>query len=233
MSSMVTGAETAELLARVPLFADLSRDELQRLAAVAVPRNYADGEVIFREGDTGATCFIIRTGSARVTRSHRDGRAITLAELRPGDIFGDLAMFGGEKRSATVEACEDSTAVALLASDLRSLLRSDSDIAFKMLSAMADRVRTGNDRISQRSFQGVAGRVAGTLLNRVEARRAEGEVEGDIEVHATQSEIAQLAGSSRESASRFLATLEREGVVTCGRGKVVVHDPETLRNYIH
>ncbi len=230
---MVTGEETAELLARVPMFADLSRDELKRLAAVGVPRTYASGEVIFREGDTGATCFVIRSGSARVTRSHHDGRAITLAELRPGDMFGDLAMFGGEKRSATVEACEDSTAVALLASDLRSLLRSDSDIAFKMLSAMADRVRTANDRISQRSFQGVAGRVAGTLLNRVEARRAEGEVEGDVEVHATQSEIAQLAGSSRESASRFLATLEREGVVTCGRGKVVVHDPETLRNYIH
>ncbi len=230
---MVTGEETAGLLARVPLFADLSREELQRLAAVAVPRSYLAGEIIIREGDTGATCFVIRTGSARVTRSHHDGRSITLAELRPGDIFGDLAMFGGETRSATVEALEDSSAVALLASDLRRLLRSDSDIAFKMLSAMADRVRTANDRVSQRTFQGVPGRVAGTLLKQVEARQAEGAAEGDIEVHATQSEIAQLAGSSRESASRFLATLEREGIVTCGRGKVVVHDPETLRNYIH
>ncbi len=230
---MITGEETAGLLARVPLFADLSHEELNRLAAVAVPRNYADGEVIFREGDTGATCYVIRTGSARVTRSHHDGRAITLAELRPGDMFGELAMFGGETRSATVEASEDSTAVALLASDLRRLLRSDPDIAFKMLAAMADRVRTSNDRVSQRTFQGVPGRVASTLLKQVEARQAEGAADGDIEVQATQSEIAQLAGSSRESASRFLATLEREGVVTCGRGKVVVHDPETLRNYIH
>ncbi len=230
---MVTGEETAELLARVPLFADLSHEEVERLAAVAVPRSYVSGEVIFREGDTGATCFVLHTGSARVTRSHHDGRAITLAELRPGDMFGDLAMFGGETRSATVEAVEHSTAVALLAGDLRRLLRSDSDIAFKMLSAVADRVRTANDRMSQRSFQGVPGRVAGTLLTQVEARRAEGEVDGDVEVHATQSEIAQLAGSSRESASRFLATLEREGIVTCGRGKVVVHDPDTLRNYIH
>jgi CRP/FNR family transcriptional regulator len=52
-------------------------------------------------------------------------------------------------------------------------------------------------------------------------------------IAATQSDIAQLAGSSRESASRFLASLEREGIVTCGRGKVTVHDPSALQGYIH
>ena len=230
---MVTGEETAGLLERVPLFADLSRDEIGRLAEVAVPRSYAAGQVIFREGDAGDTCYVLRTGSARVTRSHSDGRLITLAELRPGDIFGELAMFGGETRSATVEAIEETTAVALLAGDLRRLLREHPDIALKMLSAMADRVRAGNDRLSRQSFQGVAGRVSAALLAQVDVRRAEEPTNDDVEVHATQSEIAQLAGSSRESASRFLATLEREGLVTCGRGKVIVHDPEALRNYIH
>jgi CRP/FNR family transcriptional regulator len=80
----------------------------------------------------------------------------------------------------------------------------------------------------------VAGRVASALLQQSSARKAErGGVDGDVLIEATQAEIAGLAGTSRESASRFLATLERAGVVTLGRGKVLVHDPERLRNYIH
>jgi CRP/FNR family transcriptional regulator, cyclic AMP receptor protein len=67
----------------------------------------------------------------------------------------------------------------------------------------------------------------------VVARQAEGAPDRDVLVRATQAEIASLAGTSRESASRFLATLEREGVVSLGRGKVTVHEPARLRNFIH
>jgi len=229
----VSRQETAPLLARVPAFASLSQDELERTADVAVPRTWEAGQVVFREGDEGDTTYVVCTGSVRVLRSHSDGRAITLAELRPGEMFGDLAMYGGETRSATVEALEPATAVALLAADMRRLLRAHPDLAVKMLASLADRVRAANDRIARQSFQGVAGRVAGALLAQVEARQSEGAAEGDVEVAATQSEIAQLAGSSRESASRFLATLEREGLVTCRRGRVIVHEPAALRNYIY
>jgi CRP/FNR family transcriptional regulator, cyclic AMP receptor protein len=227
------GQDTASLLARVSLFADLSQVELTRMAEVAVPRSYEGGEVVFREGDSGDTCYVIRSGSVKVTRNHAGGRTITLAELRPGDIFGELAMFSGETRSATVEAVEPTTAVALLAADVRRLLLGHPDIAVKMLAGLADRLRAANERISSQSFQTVAGRVASALLSQVEARQKEGASERDVLITATQTDIAQLAGSSRESASRFLASLEREGIVTCGRGKVVVHDPAALRGYIY
>lgn len=229
---MATGQETAALLAGVPMFADLSPDELERLAQVAVPRSCERDHVVFREGDSGDTCYIVRSGSARVTRDHPGGRTITLVELRPGDMFGELAMFGGETRSATVETLEPTTVVALLAPDMRRLLLGHPELAVKMLAALADRLRAANERISRQAFQTVAGRVAGALLGQVRAREAEGEA-GDVLIVATQSDIAQLAGSSRESASRFLAQLERAGIVTCGRGKVIVHDPPALRNYIY
>src|SRR3569623_1636589 len=114
---MERGEETARLLGRVPLFADLSERDLEQLAQVAVPRTYAAGEAVFREGDSGDTCYVVREGSVRVTRRHSDGRVITLAELRPGAIFGELAMFGGEERSASVEVLEPMRAVAILAAD--------------------------------------------------------------------------------------------------------------------
>src|ERR687893_3128863 len=132
---MSTGDDTARLLARVPLFADLSERDLEQLAQVAVPRTYEPGEAVFREGDAGDTCYVVREGSVRVTRRHSDGRSITLAELRPGAIFGELAMFGGETRSASVETLEPTSAVALLAGDMRRLLRQHPDIGVKMLAA--------------------------------------------------------------------------------------------------
>ncbi|MFL5895965.1 MAG: Crp/Fnr family transcriptional regulator [Thermoleophilaceae bacterium] len=229
---MAVEEDTGRLLERVPIFSSLSAPELAELAKVAVPRTYAAGQVVFREGDSGDTCFVVRSGAVKITREH-GGRTIALAELRAGDMFGELAMFGGETRSATAQALEDSSAVALLAGDIRRLLTNSPDIAVKMLEAMADRVRATNERLANQSFQTVAGRVAGVLIDLVDSRQSEGAAANDVLVEATQADIAQLAGASRESASRFLATLEREGLVTTQRGKVIVHDPGALRNYIY
>ena len=83
-----------------------SRDDLERIAQFAVPREFEPGEVVFREGDASDTCYVVRDGRARAIRTHRDGRTLTLATFGPGDIFGELALFEDERRSATVEAIE-------------------------------------------------------------------------------------------------------------------------------
>lgn len=230
---MSSGADTSGLLATVEPFSGLGPRELQQVAQVAVPRSFERGEVIFREGDSGDTCYVVRAGRVSIQREHMDGRTLTLAELRPGAIFGELAMFGRETRSATAEALEPTALLAILSADVQRMIQSSPEIAFKMLGAMADRLRRANERLLQQSFQTVAGRVASALLTQTIARQADGAPEEGVLIHATQSEIARLAGTSRESASRFLATLEREGVVVLGRGKVTVHEPGRLRNFIH
>ena len=230
---MATGDETVRLLARTEVFSDLEPRELEAMAQVAVPRRWDRGQIIFREGDEGDTCYLLRSGAVVLTREHQDGRMVALAELRAGAMFGELAMFRGETRSATAEAVESTSAVALLARDVQRLIRRHPELALKLLAALAERVSKTNERLLQQSFQTVAGRVASALLAQTIARQAEGAPEADVLIRATQAEIANLAGTSRESASRFLATLERAGVVTLGRGKVTVHDPTRLRNYIH
>jgi CRP/FNR family transcriptional regulator, cyclic AMP receptor protein len=235
MPPMPAGDDIVRLLGRVALFAGLSERDLQELAQVAVPRSWLPGEAVFREGDAGDTCYVIRSGSVRVTRRHSDGRQITLAELRQAEVFGELAMFGGETRSATVEAVEPTSGVAILAGDLRRTMLAHPDIAVAMLGGLADRIRAANERLARQTFQTVEGRVASALLGQVEALSVESE-EGaprEVLIRATQAQIAQLSGSSRESASRFLAKLERAGVITTGRGKILVHEPAALNNYIY
>ncbi len=228
------GEDTADLLGRVEVFSDLERPELEQVAHVAVPRTFARGEVIFREGDSGDTCYIVRSGSVSIQREHADGRTVTLAELLAGAMFGELALFRGETRSATAEALEPTALLAVLGRDMQRVIASSPAMALKMLATMAERVRRTNERLTQHSFQTVAGRVASALLDQATARQAEGRAgQHDVLIQATQAEIAQLAGTSRESASRFLATLERERVVALSRGKVTVHEPERLRDFIH
>jgi CRP/FNR family cyclic AMP-dependent transcriptional regulator len=230
---MSEGGDTESLLASVQVFSGLEPRELQEIARVAVPRSFERGEIIFREGDPGDTCYVVKSGTIAIRRDHPDGRSRALAELRAGSIFGELSMFGAETRSATAEVLEPSSVVAILRADMQRVIRSSPDIAFKMLAELADRVRLVNEQLTRQSFQTVSGRVASTLLAQAITRQEEGAGETDVLVKATQSEIAQLAGTSRESASRFLATLAREGVVTLGRGKVTVHDPQRLRSFIH
>jgi CRP/FNR family transcriptional regulator, cyclic AMP receptor protein len=227
-----TTQETIDLLANVPAFETLAPDDLERVAGVAVPRNFAAREVVFRENDDSDTCYVVRSGHARALREHSDGRQITLAQFGRGDIFGELAMFSDERRSATVEAVDDLEVVAILGNDMRSLMRRYPDIAVALVVALGRRLREANERLARQSFQTVQSRVATVVSDLVEQARTEGAADGDVLVVATQAEVAQLAGSSRESASRFLAVLERAGIVTQGRGRLIVHDADALQRYV-
>jgi CRP/FNR family transcriptional regulator len=228
-----TAEETRALLQRVPAFSTLAEEDLARVAQVTVPRRFEAGEAVFHEGDQSDTCYIVRTGHVRAIREHSDGRTITLATFGQGEIFGELAIFDDDRRSATVESLEDTDAVAILGQDMRRLLREHPDIAVKLLAALSRRLRETNDRLTRQSFQTVQSRVASVLAELVAAARSEGAGETDVLITATQADLAQLAGSSRESASRFLAVLERARIITQGRGRLTVHDPGALEGYVY
>ncbi len=224
--------EIGALLGRVPAFAELAPDELRRVAALAVPRAFSAGTVVFREGDTSSTCYIVRAGRARAIREHPDGRQIVLATFGPGDIFGELAMFDDELRSATVEATDALDVLAIRGEDMRRLMHRHAEIAVKLAVSLVRRLRGANERLARQSFQTVQSRVATVLREMVKQAQSEGAGDGKVLLVATQAELAQLAGSSRESASRFLAVLERAGIITQGRGRLVVHDPAALDRYV-
>jgi CRP/FNR family transcriptional regulator len=216
------------------MFETLAPDDLARVADVAVPRVFEPNYVVFREGDPSNTCYVIGQGRCRALHEHPDGRTITLAHFGPGDVFGELAMIDDERRTATIETIDEVHVLAILGNDLRRLMREHPDIAMKLVVALGRRLRDANKRLARQSFQTVQSRVAGVLGQLVAEKQAEeGAAVSDILVTITQAEIAQLAGSSRESASRFLAVLERAGVVTQGRGKLIVHDPAALSRYVY
>lgn len=224
--------ELTEVLKRVPVFANLAQEDLERVVEVTVTRRFDAGEVVFHERDEGDTCYVIRDGHARAVRSHPDGRSITFAEFGPGDIFGELAMFDAERRSATVEILEPTEVVAIPGADMRRLMGEQPTIAVKLVAALAERLRTTNERLARQSFQTVQSRVASVLAD-MAREAAEPGAADQVAIVSTQADIAQLAGCSRESTSRFLSELARAGVITQGRGRLIVNDPVALDGYVY
>ena len=208
-----------------------SPDELERIAQVAIPRSFPKGARVFHEGDRSDACYVIRAGEVRVTREHPDGRAIALATLGPGELVGELAMLDGGVRSASVETLSEVDLLAVSAADMKGLLERNAQITAKLVVALTKRLRETNERISRQSFQTVPSRVAGVLSQLVSEDNAEQGRDG-VTIRMNQADLAQLAGTSRESVSRFLAVLERAGVVRVGRGRVTVLEPPRLRSYI-
>jgi CRP/FNR family transcriptional regulator len=142
-------------------------------------------------------------------------------------------MFDDERRSATVETIDAVEALAILGPDMRRLMLRRPQLAVALAGSLARRLRATNERLASQSFQTVQSRVASVIGQLVEQAVAEGAPPEEVQITATQADLAMLAGSSRESASRFLATLERAGVISQGRGRLVVHDPDALRNYVY
>jgi CRP/FNR family transcriptional regulator, cyclic AMP receptor protein len=210
----VPANDTIELLGRVPLFAELSEQELAQVVMVAIPRSFPKGVRVFHEGDDSDACYVVRSG-----------------DLRVGDFFGELAMLDGGSRSASVETLSDAELLALPAGDMRRVIAAHGEIAAKLIVALTRRLRETNERVARQSFQTVPSRVAGVLAQLI-AEEAIPEDRDGITVRMTQADLAQLAGTSRESVSRFLATLERAGVVMVGRGRVTIVEPRRLRSYI-
>ena len=172
-SEPADASDRIALLRHVRVFAGLSEEDLSAIAEVSVSRRYGAGEVVFREGDGGDTCYIVRSGLARAVRQHSDGRSITLSHFAAGDIFGELAMFDEEPRSATVDVIEEVEVVAIPGRDMQRLMREHPEIAVKLIAALAQRLRATNERLARQSFQTVQSRVASVLAQMVAAARSE------------------------------------------------------------
>jgi len=217
------------LLAEMPLFAGLSAEQLDALAAFLRPRAYRKGAVVFSEGDAGTSLYLIEKGEVKLTILSPDGKEVIVALLGPGGFFGELALLDGGSRSATAVARSDARLLALEREHLLQFLERHPQAAASLLAALSRRLRRTTDMVHDAAFLDGPTRLAKTLLHLAEARRRPGP---DGVLHSprlTQEDLAEIVGGTRESINRWLRVLAREGLVRRRRGLVEMLDPEGLR----
>ncbi len=221
-----------DLLDGVGFLAPLSSDEVDALARKVDTVSWEPGTAVFEEGDHGDACYVVHSGRVKVMRRLADGQRITLAQFGPGGVVGELALLEGDRRSASMETVEPTTAVAIAAEDLMGILRGNARAAIGMAVHVAELLRTANDRLFNSATSTVNGRILATLLAQVEARQARQPGEQDVELVGSTTDLARLAGAPRDAAARVLHLLENEGVISMRRGRIVIHSPAALRGHL-
>jgi len=213
----------AQTLRGVPLFRELTEDELGRVAAAARERTYPRNSVILFEDDPGDALFVVVGGQVKVVLIGEDGREVILSVLGPGDFFGEMSLIDDEPRSAHVIAMEDARLLVLRREDFQHALEEHPRIAIGLLRALSRRLRRADDKIGALVLLDVTGRVAKLLLELAD------EQDGvTITRKLTHHTIAQMVGSSRETVSRTMRDLVERGLIAVNRQAIVIQDRGAL-----
>lgn len=217
-----------EVLARAAIFRGVTPDAIAALSGQLQEVSFRRGHKVFAEGDLGDRLYIITAGTVKVGCSAPDGRENLLTLMGPSDMFGELAIFDPGPRTSTVSTLTQMKAVTMDRDALRFWIAERPEITEQLLRVLARRLRRTNDTLCDLIFTDVPGRVAKQLLDL--ARRF-GTSQGQalrVDHGLTQEEIAQLAGSSRETINKALSEFVQRGWIE-QRGKtVIIKDPASL-----
>jgi CRP-like cAMP-binding protein len=219
-----------ELLRTVPIFAELSEADIASLARLTSRRSCPKDTVVFFENEEGDSFFCIVDGRIKVTILGDDGREVILSVLGRGDFFGEMALLDNEPRSATAIAVEDTELLSLHRNDFQSVLSDNRSIMSALIKILTARLRRANHQISTLALLDVYGRVARVI---VDTARDEGKRLKDGRIafrRATHQEIANRIGTTRETVTRMLKDLERQGLIHI-EGKEVVVQPDFEKTF--
>src|ERR671936_2970961 len=207
----------ADHLRRLPLFSRLPEAELAELGERVRTKQFKRGETIFRKDDPGTHLYMVLDGAVKIALPGAFGQEALVAIMRPGEFFGELALFDRSPRSAGATALDDTRAALLAGDDFLAFLERHPSAVRVVLETLARTIRRLSDRVEHLTFLDVPSRVAKYLLDLV---RSSGD--GNNELTLTQDELAAFIGASRVSVNRVLGDLERREIISIRRRRIAI-----------
>ena len=216
--------EKIELLQSVSIFWDLNENDLGHIADKMVAKHFENGNYIFLEDSEGEQCFFVLEGSVKVTRLSKEGREVILAMLNEGDFFGEMSLLDGESRSANVIALEKTKVLTLDRNDFIAVVNDYPQIAVQLLKELARRLRKSDRQIASLSLSDAEKRIALCIIRFADEQGVIQNGKVSIPKTPIQQDIANMAGTSRETVSRALGLLEKEDLIERNGRELIVLD---------
>ncbi len=208
---------------KISIFAALDEEAQQNLVRVAQRRDFKRGEAVFRAGDPADSILIVRFGRVKLSRAAPDGQEIVMAILSQGDVTGEQTLYSGETRGVDATALEESGTCLISVSAIADLVLRRPDLGVRLLRSVGRKLSDAQRLVEILSRRHAQARLAGFLLLQAE-RAADGAVE------LSHEDIAASVNLSRETVTRKLATLEKEGAICLpGYRRIQLRDPSALR----
>jgi CRP-like cAMP-binding protein len=216
--------DPGDALTGVEMFAGLEPEVRQRVIAAAVPRTYRKGQLLFVENDPGDSLIILKRGAIAVFRTSPTGERAVLTVIRPPDVFGEVSLLDGSARSASAEAIEDCSALALSRGAFIELVHANSHILDAVMRSLGALIRRLTEQNADHVFLDLPGRVAKTLV------RLAGDSHAPmVTIELNQSQLAEMAGGSRQSVNQAIGSFANRGWLRTEGRRIVVTDLAALR----
>lgn len=223
-----TRIDLAQVLAKAPLLADLSANELQLLAARTVRKLFAAGELLFSEGEPCNGLHIIARGKIRIFKTSVNGREQVLALNGPGETVAELPVFDGGAYPASASAVEDTEIAFISRRDFHAYCLEHPEVALKVLAQVGGRLRRLVGIIEELSFTTIRQRLIAALVKLAQSEGKKTERGIEFMLPATHQELASQLGTVRELISRNLMRLQAEGLLDVDARHIVVRDMKGL-----
>ena len=211
-----------EILRSIPLFSELSDEELTDMAKHAATQIYKKDNMVLIEEEVGSTMFVILNGRVKISRISDEGREVILSILVDGDFFGEMSILDGETRSANAVTLEDTEMLIVRRENFLRMLQDYPQIAINLLKELAHRLRRSDAQIKSLSLQNALGRVASTILRIADDSGTIKHGKVEIASLPPQQDLANMAGTSRETISRVIKTLNQLGYVKKEGSKLII-----------
>lgn len=226
---MLSARPVLASLAAIPFFGGLDPAALERLAAGMRSRRFRRGEVIFHVGDPGDALFVIVSGEVKISLPSETGDEAILATLRPGDVFGELALLDGAPRSASAAALVPTETVILPREKFRELIATEAGVRDALLASIAGELRRLTTHVEELHFLDITGRLAARLV-RLAQESGTPLADGSrrLRTNLTQADLAAMVGCTRQSVNKLLGQFTDDGLLRLERDGIVVTDIEGL-----
>lgn len=224
-------ADNGDFLKSVPIFSELDSDRLKQISQLGSRKFYKKDATVLHENETGSALFVIISGKVKVSRESDDGKEVILSILNESDFFGEMAILDGLNRSASVTAIEEAELFLIQRIDFLNLLQEHPEISVSLLQELTRRLRASDLRIKSLSLKDAEGKVASVILQLADdiGKIKHGKVE--IERLPFQHDLANMAGTSRETISRTLHSFAKRGLIELEGTRLRINDYEKFKQH--
>ncbi len=220
---------SSEFLQYVPIFSELHPKTLEKITQVGARQKYVKDNIILMEEEAGSALFVIISGKVKIARSSGDGREVILSILNESDFFGEMAILDGQTRSASVIALEDSELFIIQRNQFLELLRTHPEISIALLNELSSRLRSADLKIKSLTLKDAEGKVAIVILQLADEQGKIKQGIVEIEKLPLQQDLANMAGTSRETISRTLHTFVKKGLLELEGNKLRILNYEKFK----
>lgn len=214
-------ANLVEFFRQLPIFASLDEDELNKMAGLATPHHFRRGEFVFLEGDAVPSFHIVQEGRVKAFKQSPSGKEFTTSVFRRGETFGECPVFDEKPCPASAQALDEATVLTIRREDFLPFVTRNPIIAMRIICILAERTNRAHNMLMDMAAERVEQRLARVLLTL--------SAEYGSALPFTKHEIADMAGTTTETAIRLMHRFQDSGIIRSARGKTIILDETKLR----